>query len=246
VLGAASTRSMVQIPADETGSFEENQKQLLSLLGGATEDFYGYCGVSIRSFPNAIIKSVGGIGTRDYFSSSEPIAGVAEYNVETANREPDNLAAPKRVIEAWAKEQIVRIARLPLTESQRVSAYENLARLIDDVRPIFFVPTSLGSLDLEALISTLKERRSAIFPVIRGGAGRSQLMARLPTIGKELSLQIADISFLKFAICPQYSSLDVEWVSDDMLRAKVEPNIYKTTWDMIFNMLCDQNLNLSS
>jgi len=237
--GADVVWSVIRFPAHSSfdASFEANQKQLLGPLGTVDDELYGYCGVSLRYYPNAIIKSVGGMCSQEYYSTGEPIAGIAEYEVAAANRLPHKLRAPQHVIDAWAKEQIRRINQMELPLAQRIHAWEHLGQLVNDIRPIYVVQTSVGPLNLDNLIVKFREEGSAIIPVSE--AQSQQFFGRLPVINVELNLDVHEIDFSRFSICIFDEVPIISIDSSGRLRSAAKPGIYKTGWDTIHNVLCD-------
>jgi Histidine kinase-, DNA gyrase B-, and HSP90-like ATPase len=225
---------------------ENQQKDLLTLMGGDEEEFYGVCGVNVGIYPNLLVQSVGGIGTMRYYGEAQPIAGIAEYNVTAANRSPDKLAAPKHVIDQWAKAQMKQITTMPLLSRQREMAIKNLGKLVDDIRPIFGVTTNLGFLDLDSMVAAFEKRGSAILPVqsVRRGPSYSYADVRIPDGPNGLDLEFEDLSFTSFVICPaSWDEFPVRWEGEHKLRPTIEPNIYKTIFGTIFNVLRDRKLD---
>jgi hypothetical protein len=225
----------------------ENQKKMLFPLGIAPDQLYGYCGLNISQAGGATWKSVGGLVTRARFGRIEPIVGIAEYKVTAANREPGALAAPKDMIDIWVKEQIARVLREPLHEDQREQAAVHLGEMTADIRPIFFVSTSKGGLNLDEFITTLQKCKEAIFPVNRyESLGLYDFYYSLPRIGGEFGLQKSDIEFAEFAVCPNWSRhIDVH--SDDAGRVHDDcvPGDYSDAWAVIFNTLRDLDIGFN-
>jgi hypothetical protein len=175
----------------------------------------------------------------------DPIVGVAEYKVEAATRLPDELAAPKDVIDTWSKEQIARILRLPLADVERERAAMNLGSLINDIRPIFKVLTSEGYLDLETLVQTIQKKKTTIFPVIDYFSDDSEssieYYPHLPRWGNEINLRMSDIDFEEFAIHPDSGVLSISRGPEGKVYPSVARDAYRSAWSTIINSLRDSN-----
>ena len=224
----------------------DNQKQMLCEMRGGENEFYGFCGVSIE-FSTSLVKSVGGLGNQERYGRIEPIVGIAEYDVTSANREPNRLSAPEKVINEWVKEQFTRLKKLPLGDWERERASYNLGSFSKDIRPIFFVRTSIGGLDLDGLISKLKERRLAIVPTDkrmgRTKIGNSQhYYPSLPTVANS-PMRMEEIDFHEFAICPHQGQVTLYDDPESLPKAVVKPGIYTDVWSTIINTLSDSGLD---
>jgi hypothetical protein len=219
----------------------ELQKRFLVPLGSSEDRFYGYCGLNVTRSAHATLKSVGGLVNRERFGSREDIVGIAEYKVTTANREPDALAAPQEVIDAWVKEQIARVLCEPLSGLEREHAAYSLGNLGRDIRPIFAVTTSEGVLNLEETMFRFLECKAAIIPAERHGAGGIEYYYfSLPDKENGLYLGVADIEFNEFSLCPSWS--DHFAMIPGQLKPDVVPGDYSSFWSTIINTLRDRSI----
>jgi hypothetical protein len=134
---------------------DPRQKDMLCPLGFGPDQYYGYCGLNLGNHYEAALKSVGGVVTRERHNPSDPIVGIAEYAVSAASRRPSRLAVPDHVMQSWVEEQTKRVLGGKLTDEQREAAAANLGKLVNDIRPIFYVRTSEGGINLDDLISTI-------------------------------------------------------------------------------------------
>ncbi len=212
---------------DDEVRLEEIQRQMLWPMGGGDTDFYGYCAISLDR-NGSIIKSVDGLGRREYYGRSTVLVGIAEYAITAASRRGDEaLAAPRPVIDAWAKEQMELILLLPLTDYQRQLAGEHLSSLVDDIRPIFFVPTSAGAFNLERLIAEIQAQKLAILPIQEPDRshqdGIKTFYTDLPNVGHELFLRLEDINFNEFSICPNWGHFSTQVNADRQISVVTEP-----------------------
>jgi hypothetical protein len=226
-------------------SFLEKQKSLLSPIEERGE-LYGFCGVNLLQYRSlGLVRSVGGMGWREHSYETSNIVGIAEYGTAAANRAPDKLMAPQSAIDAWAKDQMVRIKQLQLTEDEQEAAGEHLGRLVDDVRPIFIAITSEGPLGLDELVDKLKAEGRAIVPVSGVQDETSAVFyGALPNISHEISLGMGDIAFSNFTIRMWDGTLKCA-LTDGMLKPNKREAVYKSGWDTILNTLEDRKIDFS-
>jgi len=228
---------------EEDTSLLEKQKYLFAPIREGDE-LYGYCGVSLTPYRSlALIKSVGGMGSQEAYYENSPVAGIAEYDTAAANRIPNKLVAPQHAIDAWGKDQIVRINQLKLTADEQESAWEHLGQLVDDIRPIFIVATSEGPLRLDELVENLRAEGGAILPAMgKSGETTAHLYARFPYVSHEFSLQMSDIKFSRFTVRIGEGTSLFFTVSQGKLKPNIKPGVYKNAWDTILNTLEDRNI----
>jgi hypothetical protein len=192
----------------DTRNAGDNQKKMLARLGIPPGPTYGFCGLNISDAIHSTMKSVGGFVMMDDIRRLESIVGIAEYKVTAANREPEDLAAPKEVIAMWAKDQIARVRRESLNASERETAARSLGEIVDDIRPLFFCATSEGGLDLDEMIVAIQKTKVAIFPVATYQIeGLDEYHFSLPRVEDAFQLGVDDIHFAEFTVCPQWYSL---------------------------------------
>lgn len=178
-----------------------NQKQLIIPMGSAeTGEIFGYCGLNILGTGNCHFRSVGGLSSITAYLP-ESIWGIAEYSATAANRTPDKLLASEKVISDWLARQMDILRSLECTDDQRVRAAESLGKLSTDIRPIFFVITNEGGMNLGQLIEKVLEKGEVAFPGdIYKSDGEVHINFSTPHIHPELYLDREDIDFDRFTV----------------------------------------------
>ncbi|MCC8966619.1 hypothetical protein H8A95_30890 [Bradyrhizobium sp. Pear76] len=135
--------------------------------------------------------------------------------------------------------------KLPLSDHERETAVENLSEIIDDVRPIFIVTTSEGSLDLEGVLSAIETKKVAIIPIgYDDEIGKSRelhhLFPSLPTIEDEIYLRMSDVEFDQFTICPGWGSLSGTVDDEGFLVVAGEPKPFSNSLYTILTTLSER------
>jgi hypothetical protein len=228
------------------GRAQENQKRLLAPLGTPPDQLFGYCGLNIDAEGHRTYRSVGGLISASHYSREDAIVGIAEYKVTAANREPEKLAAPKVVIEAWAKEQIKRVLSEPLTDSERQYASESLGKLIDDTRSIFFIRTSEGGLSLDSFISALRKFQSVRIVVDSyKSEGVRYYYSAPPRPHSELQLHNDDVEFSNFFLALSGADIFLRAGSDGKLYHDHALKTYSTIWATVFSTLADLGIDFT-
>jgi hypothetical protein len=111
--------------------------------------------------------------------------------------------------------------------------------MFGDVRPIFFTRTSIGSLNLDAIIVALKNAKAAVFPVtVYRSEGIDEIIFSLPRIENEFQLKVSDIEFDQLTICPRSSSLlPARKNVAGLILDDVIPGTYNDVFSTIINTL---------
>jgi hypothetical protein len=207
-----------------------SQEELLVPLHSAEDDeFFGYCGLNISGSLYGPLKSIGGL-VDEPAMSRDPIWGVVECDVTSANRQPDKLLAPKHVILDWARKQIDLILKLNLSNSERENAATFLGTIVNDIRQIFFVITSEGGMTLQKLIERIDAKGSVVFPCSSYAHSEMEgIYSSRPRIGQE-SMRLEDIAFERFTV---WSYMDYE----KSFRNPARADEWSTIWAVIINTL---------
>jgi hypothetical protein len=226
---------------------EKNQKKMLAPMGHPPNPCYGFCGLNISDAFHSTMKSVGGFVMREPYGRMESIVGIAEYKITSANREPEDLAAPRDVIDDWVKDQIARVLREPLSDFEREDAARNLGLMFGDMRPLFFTRTSVGCLNLDEMIAALKDAKVAVFPVnVYRSEGVDEYNFSLPRIANEFQLSVPDIEFARFTVCPKWSTLSaIRKDASGLILNDVISGTYKDVWSTIINTLREAKIEFA-
>jgi len=222
-----------------------NQITLLSPMG-ASPNLFGFCGISIE--PSSLcLKSVGGLSSRPHTGEDSPIAGIAEYKVTTANRDPEALAAPNEVLNAWGKVQIEKIRRANLSDRERETAAFNFGEILDDIRPLFYTRTSEGWLNLDEFFAIFKKRKTMITPISHYKSGnQNHYFYSLPHLSSEFRFRMEEIAFAQFTHTPfRDPGFTVRHDSNENVHLHITPGAYRTVWQVIVNTLRDSNIEYS-
>jgi hypothetical protein len=222
---------------DSVHDLSPHQKKLLQPLTSEGDNrVYGYCGLNISGSYYSCFKSVGGFCTPDDIGVMEALWGIAEYDVTTANREPERLAAPADVINAWTKKQMEIVLREPLNETEREHVVRCLSGWAHDIRPIFFVLTNEGGLILKDFIEKLLNTKVVTFPVESySSMGMRRNYVRIPRL-HDVNLTAKDIEFDEFTVCSRFVHANIE--------LEVPTDKYDNIWNATVNSLRDLKLEV--
>ncbi|ABD89664.1 HD domain-containing protein [Rhodopseudomonas palustris] len=232
-----SKRLSTLLAKTEHPPLSEDENELLAPMGSKAEGFYGYCCVSLREYQSRLIKSVGGIGTLAQ-GPGDPIAGIAEYDVSAANRRPNKLLAPQSIIVPWAKDQLVRLRRSTISDQELEIACYHLGELIDDVREIFRVQSSVGWLDLDGMIAELEKSGEMLIPV---RPIQEYYCVGVYHSSSQVSLRLNELNCAQLTLLPT-GHVPIQCADRGIIQ-DWEPRIYKGFWDTLFNTLSERKID---
>lgn len=224
------------------------KKRLLSPMNDESGQCFGYCALNVAGYSTRqIFRSVGGIVTHESYGVPSPIIGIAEFDVEAANRSPRRLMAPEQVMRNWVQEQISRISIEDLNDSERMYAAVSVAKLTGDIRPLFYVKTNEGGMKLENLVERILNVGSVVVPVRFRSEALGAFHSDLPTVADEVNLSDADIKFTQLTIVPFANfSATISNNNNGVEEWSFSKNDYSGIWQAVVNAVREKSKEVSA